>query len=230
MTINTDISNPNLTKFAKYMFYIEQGMYFPLALQEAFQKLEPTLSETFEPINIYIDDENSKDYSIREELLSDNPFYLYLICCDTRNPRFKAQLNIIKGYDGFIDCYQYENKTSNKAIIRYKVFIKNRIRKMIESKYSEMYQEQEYRSISNNKTIQNIYSHYSYVNSTTVFDKSFHVLLRSDEYLQQLIDELKLTDSKTIKILSENEFDSKYSINNETIKFKNKISNDEYKN
>ena len=83
MTINTDISNPNLTKFAKYMFYIEQGMYFPLALQEAFQKLEPTLSETFEPINIYIDDENSKDYSIREELLSDNPFYLYLICSDS---------------------------------------------------------------------------------------------------------------------------------------------------
>jgi hypothetical protein len=222
MTINTDISNPNLTKFAKYMFYIEQGMYFPLALQEAFQKLEPTLSETFDSINVYVDDENSKDYSIKEELESDNPFYLYFIYCDTRNPRFKTQLNAIKKYDGFIDCYQYENKKSNKAIIRYKVFIKNRMHKMIDSKYSEMYQEQEYTSISNNKTIQSIYSHYSYVNSTTIFDKSFHVLLRSDEYLEQLIDELKLTDTKTIEILSESEFDSKYSIDNETIKFKNK--------
>ena len=101
---------------------------------------------------------------------------------------------------------------------------------MIESKYSEMYQEQEYRSISNNKTIQTIYSHYSYVNSATIFDKSFHVLLRSDEYLEQLIDELKLTDTETIKILSESEFDSKYSIDNETIKFKNKMNKNECKN
>lgn len=223
MTINTDITNPNLTKFAKYMFFIEQCLYFPLKLQDAFQKLEPSLSETFDSINIWVDDENIKDYSIHEELESNSPYYLYFITCDTRNPRFKTQLNIIKEFDGFVDCYQYENNISNTAVIRYKVNIKSRMKKMIESKYSEMYQEQEYRTIANNVSIQKIYSNFNYTTQEDEFDKSFHVLLRSDVLFEKIISELNLTDSKTIKALSKQEFDGKYSINEETLTFSNNL-------
>lgn len=221
MTINTNISNPNLTKFAKYMFFIEMGMYIPLKVQEAFQKLEPGLDETFNPLNVYIQDDNNKDYLITEQMESDNPFFLYYITCDTRNPRFKSQLNIIKTYSNYVNCYQYKDDQSNMAVIRCKVFVKSRVSKMINSKYSEMYAPQEYQSILNCQSIQALYSKYNYESKEYEYDRSFHVLLRTEKFLQKMIDELGLTDSKTIEALSKNEFDSKYSIEKETLRFDN---------
>ena len=219
MTINTDISNPNLTRLAKYMFFIEMGMYFPLKIQDAFQKLEPTLSEDFNPVNIYIQDENVKDYSITEQLESDEPSYVYFILCDTRNPRFKTQLEIIRGFASFVDCYAFKSSISGLAVIRLKVFIKNRINKLFESKYSEMYAVQEYHSLTSSKSIQGLYQKFNYDTKENEFDKSMHVLLRTEKYLDKMIDELGITDSRTIDILSNNEFDSKYSIEQETLRF-----------
>lgn len=219
MTINTDISNPNLTRLGKYMFFIEMGMYFPLRIQEAFQKLEPTLSEDFEPVNVYIQDSNNSDYSIEEQLNSEEPSFIYFIRCSTSNPRFKAQLEVLKGYEGFIDCYAFKSRISDTAIIRCKVFIKNRIKKLVESKYSEMYAPREYQLITSNKTIQALYTKFNYKTNEPDFDKSLHVLIRSERYLDDLIDSLGLTDSKTIEMLSNNEFDSKYSIEQETLRF-----------
>ncbi len=221
MTINTDISSTKLTKISKYMFFIEMSLYFPLTVQEAFQKLEPNLKEDFNSLNVYIDDENVKDYSIHEELKSDKPSFVYFIKCDTRNPRFKTQLEIIKNYSGFVDCYQYYNSQSDVAIIRCKISVKHRMMKLVDSKYSEMYSEQEYHSIGKNSSIQNIYSRYNYSTNKQEFDRSFHVLLHSEELLNKLVSDLNLTDSKTIETLSNNEFDGKYSIMNETITFKN---------
>lgn len=221
MTINTDITNPNLTKVAKYMFFIEQSLYFPLPLQEAFQKLEPSLSETFNPVNVFVSDENSRDYNIDEQIKSGNPSFIYFITCDTRNPRFGKMLSEIKKFEGFIDCYQYDNINSDIAVIRYKVYIKDRMIKLLTSKYSEMYKRQEYSTIVNNKTIQAIYTRFNYDTKKPEFLKPIHVLVHSEEGLQQIIDELNITDPEIIKIMTKNELDSKYSIEQETLTFNN---------
>lgn len=224
MTINTNISNPELTKFAKYMFFIEMGMYFPLTIQEAFQKLEPGLDETFKPLNVYIQDDNRKDYSILEQLESDNPSFIYHITCATNNPRFRAQLAIIQTYPNFVDCYQYENSTSNTAVIRCRLFVKSRMKKLVESKYSEMYAPQEYNSILNNASIAAIYAKFNYETKENEFNRAFHVLLRTDKFFNEMVDQLGLTDSKTIEALRTNEFDSKYSIEKETLRFSNQYN------
>ena len=206
------------------MFFIELSLYMNLSTQEAFQKLEPNLKEKFECLNVFIDDENSNDYSIEEQLQSDNPSFLYFIKCDTSNPRFKTQLDIIKENEGFVDCYQYYDSLSNTAIIRFKVSIKSRMQKMVTSKYSEMYSEREYHTISKNQAVQGIYSRYNYATNKQEFDRSFHVLLHSEELLNKLVSDLNLTDTRTIETLANNEFDGKYKIINETLNFKNYIN------
>lgn len=219
MTINTDISNPNLTKLAKYMFFIESGLYHPIAVQGAIQKLEPTLNETFDHINVYIQDENNKDYSIQEQLTKEEPTFLYYITCNTLNPRFKAQLRILKNSDRFVDCYQYGDINSGMAVIRFKVFIKSRIVKLLESKYSEMYAVQEYQSIMHSMCIQRVFSKFDYTTNQLEFDRCMHVLLRTEDHFNKIVDELGLTDDLTIEALRTNEFDGKYSIEKETLTF-----------
>ena len=223
MTINTDITNPELTRFAKYLFFIEQGLYFPMEIQEAMQKLEPTLSETFNTVNVYIDDENIKDYDVTEEAKKEEPYFLYFITCDTRNPRFKRQLEVIKDHNRFVDCYQYQSKDSNVAVIRYKVTVKQRVIKLLESNYSEMYQERERNAIVNNRAVQSIYTYWNPDNKMDEFDDSIHILLRSSEMFDRMIDRLGLTDTDTIKQLEKQEFDSKYSITEETLRFTNEL-------
>jgi len=223
MTINTDIKHADLTKFAKYIFFIEQALFFPFEIQEGIQKLEPTLSETFDPLNVYIDDENSKDYNINNEFVQEEPNFIFFITCDTRNPRFKRQLEIIKEYKRFIDCYQYQDIYSNKAVIRIRVSIKQRVMKMLQSNYSEMYKEQERKVVVNNPTIQAIYSKYNVKTKEDEFDDSIHILLRSNEMLDRIIDNLNLTDTDTIKALEEQEFSSKYSIEQETLRFTDEL-------
>ena len=224
MTINTDITNPDLTRFAKYLFFIEQGLYFPIEIQEAMQKLEPTLSETFNPINVYIDDENNKDYNINKELKKEEPYFLFFIACDTRNPRFKAQLEIVKNHKRFVDCYQYQDINSNIAVIRYKVSVKQRVIKLVGSNYSEMYQERERTSIVNSHSVKSIYTYWNPEVKADEFDDSIHILLRSSEMFDRIIDRFNLTDTDTIKHLEKQEFDSKYSIEEETLRFTNKLS------
>lgn len=223
MTINTDIKNPDLTKFAKYIFFIEQALYWPLAIQEAMQKLEPDLSETFNPLNVYIDDENVQDYSIQAELEQEEQNFIYFIKCDTRNPRFKYQLDILRNHGRFVDCYQYQDVDSNTAIIRFKVSVKQRVVKMVESNYSEMYQEQERKMVVNNKTIQMFYADWNTTTETDEFDDSIHILLRSNEMLDRIIDKLDLRDTDTIEMLKTQEFDSIYSIEQETLRFTDEL-------
>lgn len=222
MTINTDVRRPHLTKLAKYMFFIEHCLYFPKNIFEAFQKLEKTTIEDFDPINVYIDDENSTDYSINEQLESDEPDYIYHIVVDTRNPRFAAQLNELKKSEKFVDCYQYKDTTSNKAVIRYKVSIKSRLEKLISSEYSKMFDEQEYGSLLlRNKPLVRMYTHYSFDNQRDELDSSLHVIMHTEEMLHRLIDQYNITSNETIAIMSSNEFASKYSIDKETLKFEN---------
>jgi len=223
MTINTDIKNVDLTKFAKYIFFIEQSLYFPLAIQEAVQKLEPNLAETFKPLNVYVDDENIKDYSINAEVEQEEPNFIFFITCDTRNPRFKYQLDVLRDHKRFIDCYQYQDINSNIAVIRFKVTIKQRVIKMIESNYSEMYQEQERKSIVNNSTVQAIYTAWNPETKLDEFDDSIHILLRSDEMLNRLIDKFNITDSSTIDVMARQEFDSKYYVEQETLRFTDEL-------
>ena len=75
--VNTDICRKHLTRLSKYMFFIETCLYFPEKVFNAFQKLEKGIGEDINPINVYIDDENNKDYSIHEEVSSEEPCYLY---------------------------------------------------------------------------------------------------------------------------------------------------------
>jgi hypothetical protein len=223
MTINTDIKNAELTKFAKYIFFIEQALFFPLPVQEAMQKLEPTLSETFKPMNVFIDDDNISDYNIKEEMDKNNPQFIFFITCDTRNPRFKYQLNVLRDHKRFVDCYQYQDIHSNTAVIRFKVTVKQRVIKMIESNYSEMYQAQERPAVVNNMTVQRLYSKYNPKTKENEFDDAIHILLRSSEMFERLVNKFELTDTDTIEALKEQEFDSKYRIEQETLRFTHEV-------
>lgn len=220
LIINTDITNPNLTKIAKYMFLIEQCLFHPIPIQRAFQKLEPKSDESFEHINVYIDDTNALDYDLSEELGKKNQRFLYFITCDTRNPRFKSQLAVIKGFKGYIDCYQNDNVHSTLAVIRIEVMVKRRIPKMIESKYSEMYQQQELDELFNNKIIKMVYVYWDTKSKRDVYHDSLHILKRSEEMFDRIADMYTITDSDTLDVLSEQEFDSKYDMSKEILNYK----------
>ena len=94
---------------------------------------------------------------------------------------------------------------------------------MIESNYSEMYQEQERKVVVNNPTVQAIYTKMNLETRLDEFDDSIHILLRSDEMLNRIIDKLELTDSDTIEALERQEFDGKYYIEQETLRFTDEL-------
>jgi len=220
--IYTDITDPLLTKLAKYMFFIEISIYERNIIEQAFEDLQPRIGETFDPINVYIADTNSKDYDLQENLDNDqdDQIFMYHVLVDTTNPRFKESLDTLKTAYSFVDCYQCQNSKSDKAIIRQKVVVKRRVVQLLESRYSEMYAEREYKTILNNVDVTKRFTIWDKETKKDVLDKSLHVLMKSQELFDKMVNDLGLTDDDTREILSGNEFDTKYDLKKETINSK----------
>lgn len=215
----TNIRHNNLTKIAKYMFFMEQCLYMPNYVINAFQKLERQLSEKIKSLNVFVDDNSRSDYSLQEQLDSDSPEYLYYVIADTTNPRFSKQLAELKKSEHFVDCYQHKNIDSNKAVIRFKVCVKSRFEKLLKSEYSKMFTEEEQSSILKNKPLLRMYTHYNFENERDELDSTLHVLMHTEEGLQRLVDKFTIDDPDTIAIMADHEYDDKFDIDKEILNF-----------
>lgn len=218
MRIKID-NDSSITKTYKYMFGIELSLYTMTNVEKAFERLNPYfLNETWDKINVYLDDLNSLDYSLEEQKNSDQPTYVYHIKVDTRNPEFSNILDIIKTSSSYIDCYQCKDVDCNYAIIRYKINVNRRIEHLLNSKYSSMYTKEELESIKTNQYVKNRYGKLE--NNEFKFSEPIMVLCRDEEALNNICDKLGITDEKTISIMKQNEYDSKINLNNEIINSK----------
>jgi hypothetical protein len=209
--------NSNVTKTFKYLFGIELSIYNTVAVEEAFENLYPSYhTDNWEPFDVYLDDEATSDYCLKEELKSENPLFIYHIKVDTTAKDFEKNLNVIKGSSNYIDCYQCKNKDSKYAIIRYKISVKHRVLNMVDSNYSKMYNKKELNNIKINQYIKNRYTFLNNDNEQE-FNEPFLVLEKSEEILHKLCKRLGITDRKTIKIMKTNEYDSKFNFQTEII-------------
>lgn len=211
---------PTVTKTYKYMFGIELSLYNMTNVEKAFERLEPYyINELWDKINVYLDDKATTDYNLEEQLSSDQPTYIYHIKVDTRVPEFASTLDIIKTSSNYVDCYQCKDADCHNAIIRLKVNVPRRIKHLLNSKYSMMYKKEELESIKKNHYIINRYSKLD-KNNEYKFNEPILVLTRDEEALNTICDKLGITDEKTISIMKENEYDSKFNLNNEIINSK----------
>jgi len=210
-------NDPTLTKTFKYMFGIELSLYTMTNIEKAFEKLNPYfLNEKWDKMNVYLDDVQTKDYSLEEQADSEQPVYIYHIKVDTRNSDFNNILDVIKTSSSYIDCYQCKDVDCNYAIIRYKVNVNRRIPHLLNSKYSLMYNKQEIESIKSNQYIKT-----RYVKSEgTGFATPILVLSRDDEAFNDICDRLGITDDETMSIMKQNEYDSKINLSKEIINSK----------
>jgi hypothetical protein len=215
MRIKID-NTPTTTKVFKYMFGIEISLYAVTNVEKAFERLNPYfLNEKWDPINVYLDDIDSSDYSLEEQISSDQPVYIYHIKADIRNPDFSNILDIIKTSSNYVDCYQCKDTESNYAIIRYKVNVNRRIEHLLNSKYSQMYNETELGYIKNNQYIKVRYSK----NDSSLFNPLM-VLAKDDEALSAICEHIGITDDDLIATIKKNEYDSKFNLSNEIISSK----------
>lgn len=201
-----------MTKLARYMFFIEIALYYGIPQEQAFENLQPRMGETFDPIQVYLTDTSGTDYDLKKDK---TPMYHVLI--DTRCPRFTKSLEDIKESYWYVDCYQCQDVDSNKAIIRLNVSIKKRIKLLMKSKYSEMYKADELQKVFNMKeSLIKRYSHID-VNGDLQLSDSIHVLLKSKNMYEKLIEVYGIKDEKTKNIMKNNEFDSKFILEKEII-------------
>ena len=215
--IYTNISDPNLTRLAKYMFFIEISVYFLTVDEQAVEDLQPRLGENFDQLNVFINDDNSVDYNIRNNMGDESELtYLYHILADTRNPRFEESLDVLRRHNKYVDCYQCGDINSNKAIIRMKPFVKTRMQHLINSEYSKMYKDNEFANMMKNVALQVRYSVWTEDNETIIHN-SLQILMRTQDALDDLVERLGITDDKTIALMASRELDGKYNIDAESI-------------
>lgn len=216
MRININ-NNPNHTKTMKYLFGIELSMYNKKEVESAFENLNPYyLNEPWDQINVYLDDEATTDYDLKEQINSESPTFIYHVKVDTTHPDFEKYISTLKSSVNFIDCYQCGDVDCKYAIIRFKVSVNKRVKTMLESKYSEMYRKEELDNIKKNKYIQLRYKDHE----TKDISEPIKILAKDEECFKYICEKLKLTDEKTIAIMKQNEYDSKLKIENEIINSK----------
>jgi hypothetical protein len=153
--------------------------------------------------------------NIKEQETSDYPNYIYHIKVDTRNPNFEECLNVIKTSSNYIDCYQCSSVDCNYAIIRMRMSVVKRVKHLLNSEYSKMYNKTELDTVKKNQYINARYTVINFETNEKTFADSILVLQKDEKALQSLCDKLKIVDEKTIKIMKQNELDSKIKLENE---------------
>lgn len=207
--------NSEHTKLFKYMFGIELSLYYMSNIEKAFERLEPYyLNEVWDKLNVYLDDEATNDYSLEEQKDAEQPVYLYHIKVDTRVNDFHEILDILKTSSNYVDCYQCCNVDSHYAIVRFKVSIVNRVKLLLESKYSQMYKPEELKNIKKNQYIASRYGKDK--NGERTFTEPIHVLAKDEEAFLELCEKYK-PDDKTMTVMRQNEYDSKINLSKEII-------------
>ena len=221
--IYTNIEDEKLTRLAKYMFFIEISIYYLTIDEEAVENLQPRLGESFAPINIFIQDTAKSDYNVREELeKASNPSnelpisFLYNILVDTRNPRHEESLAQLRTNSYFVDCYQCANADSNKAIIRMRVTVKDRMKHLLRGEYSKMYKENEFDALLRNRALHERYRVWTKEGKDEIH-KSLQVLMKTQEALDALVERLGITDESIIDLMASRELDEMYNIEKESI-------------
>lgn len=209
-----------VTKTFKYLFGIELSIYNMPTIEKAFEELYPYYkNDDWEAFDVYLDDHACSDYSLEEELKSDNPQFIYFIKMDKNAKDFQKNLDIIKTSSRYIDCYQAKDANSKYCIVRYKVAVKKRVFDLINSQYSKMYNKKELQNIKDNGYIQTRYGTFNNQYERE-FDEPILVLDKNETVLEKICTRLGVTDSTTISIMKQNEYDSKFNLKNETINSK----------
>jgi Trp operon repressor len=205
------------------MFFIEISIYYAVLDEQAVEDLQPRLGESFAPINVFIQDNGRTDYNVRDVLEkatnqsnTEPVVFLYNILVDTRNPRYEESISQLRTKEGFVDCYQCGNVDSNKAILRMKVVVKDRMKHLLKGEYSKMYKENEFDALLRNRALHERYRVWTKEGKDEIH-KSLQVLMKTQEALDALVERLGITDSSIIDLMASRELDEMYNVEKESI-------------
>jgi hypothetical protein len=214
------------TKTARYLFFLELCNYHSTALHDAFEKLQPVPGiDTFDHINVYVQDINIKDYDLNNP---PNGRYQYFVKVDTRNPQFNKYLDVIKNDFSYVDSYKYKDDPNDPySIIRISVINTDKFKKLLESKYSQIWTQQELERLSMNYLVTRKYVidpkayplHDSKFEEEADFlNQSWHILAKSDAYINLLLRKCKPDYNLEEKLKAkEAELDTKFNIQKESL-------------
>lgn len=210
------------TRTYKYLYKVFKVAYLSTDFQIALNRLKCRQNENFTNLNVFMQDKNFPGSSIEDSI-----FYIIV---DTRNPRFEDAISKLQECPYFMGVYQYHDVRSDLAVVRVRHPIVRQWKALLESRYSDLYKKSDGSVFFINNDSE-IMGHFKEIDPNTkkaVYNKEWHVMMRTEEYFNTKI--LPLTvglSPNDIEEIKKNEFDDKINLKEETINSQQKYNHHE---